>query len=124
MTVVTPDDMSFTDLPGRRSADPLGASTSNSSVRVVELTRSEGRTAHQHPFSEEIVYVAAGRGQVWIEGVRHPVGPGDVVRIPAGAAHATIPAEASAMRLVCFFPHPDLAQNIIETTITVTEASP
>lgn len=116
--------MHFADLPGRRSADPLGASATTSSIRVVELARVATRTAHKHPFSEEIVYVEAGHGQVWIEGVRQSIGPGDVVRIPAGAAHATIPAEASAMRLICYFPHPDLASNIVETAITVTEASP
>lgn len=112
--------LDFVELPGRRSADPLGHVSSESSVRIVELTRTPGRTAHQHPHSEEVVYVEAGAGEVWIDGVRTPVSAGDIVRIPAGTPHATIPSEGNEMRLVCFFPHPTLSENIEDTTITVT----
>ena len=120
MTVVSHRQLRFTDLPGRSSADPLEALAASSSVRVVQLGRTEGRTAHRHPHSEEIVYVVAGRGEVWIDGTVEPVAQGDVIHIPAGAAHATLPAAESAMRLVCFFPHADLADNLDETDIEVT----
>ena len=113
--------MEFADLPGRRSADPLAATPAASSVRVVELGRSDRRTAHRHPLSEEIVYVESGEGRVWIDGTLQEVGPGDLIRIPAGAAHATIPAEAGEMRLICYFPHPVLNDNIIDTDIDVME---
>jgi quercetin dioxygenase-like cupin family protein len=94
---------------------------SEASLRIVELERTEDRTAHRHPFSEEIVYVAAGSGEVWIDGERHPVVEGDVVHIPTGVPHATIPAAGESMRLVCFFPHPHLPDNLIDTDIQVTE---
>ena len=45
---------------------------------------------------------------------------GDVVHIPIGAAHATIPSDGEPMRLICFFPHPHLPENIEDTDITVT----
>lgn len=64
--------------------------------------------------------VASGSGEVWIDGVCSPVSKGDVVHIPAGVAHATIPAEGVEMELVCFFPHPDLSHNIEDTDIQVT----
>lgn len=124
MTVTRREEMRFVELPGRRSADPFGESPASSSVRVVELDRSEGRTAHMHPLSEEIIYVESGNGHVWVDGARRPIAAGDVIRIPAGAAHATIPAASSPMRLVCFFPHPDLAENIVETDILISEPSP
>jgi quercetin dioxygenase-like cupin family protein len=120
MTVVGRAELDFVDLPGRRSADPLGSILSEASVRVVELDRTADRTAHRHPHSEEIVYVAAGHGEVWLDGERHPVSQGDIVRIPTGAAHATVPADGERMRLICFFPHPDLSENIEDTDITVT----
>lgn len=120
MTVTRRTDHDYQDLPGRRSADPLSSVATESSLRLVELERTDGRSAHRHPFSEEIVYVEAGSGEVWIEGDRHRVEPGDVVRIPRGAAHATIPYVGQHMRLVCFFPHPTLGENLEDTEIEVT----
>lgn len=76
--------------------------------------------AHRHPLTEEIVYVEAGRGAVWIDGETHRVGPGDVVHIPTASAHATIPDDDSDMRLICFFPHPVLGDNLVDTDIQVT----
>lgn len=121
MNVVPRDSLEFMDLPGRRAADPLSGRTAVSSLRIVQLERTEGRTAHRHPYSEEVVVVARGSGEVWIDGVRSPLSAGDVVHIPAGAAHATIPASGVEMELVCFFPHPDLNQNIEDTEIRVAE---
>lgn len=120
MTVTSGDGLVFADLPGRRSADPLAHTEVASTVRIVEMEHTAGRTAHRHPHSEEIVYVAGGNGRAWIDGASHPVGPGDIVHVPAGAAHATIPDPGSTMRLVCFFPHPDLASNLEETDLTVS----
>jgi len=120
MTIVGRAELDFVDLPGRRSANPLVSIPSEASVRVVELERTVDRTAHRHPFSEEIVYVAAGEGEAWIDGQRHPVTAGDIVHIPTGVAHATIPSDGEQMRLICFFPHPHLAGNIEDTDITVT----
>jgi putative monooxygenase len=121
VSVVPERELEFVDLPGRRSANPLKAVLSDASVRIVELERTAGRTAHLHPFSDEIVYVAAGSGEMWIDGERHPVTTGDVVHIPARTAHATIPSDGQTMRLVCFFPHPHLPDNITDTDIQVTE---
>ena len=120
MTIVGRAELDFVDLPGRRAANPLISIPSEASVRVVELERSDDRTAHRHPKSEEIVYVAAGHGEAWIDGERHPVAAGDIVHIPIGAAHATVPFEGERMRLICFFPHPNLPENIEDTDITVT----
>lgn len=63
--------------------------------------------------------VAAGHGEVWIDGELFPVSVGDTVRIPAGVSHATIPAEGTRMELICFFPHPTLSENIETTNISV-----
>lgn len=67
-----------------------------------------------------MVYVEAGSGEVWIDGERHRVAPGDVVRIPPGAPHATIPDADVRMRLICFFPHAALGENLEDTDIEVT----
>lgn len=119
MTVVGHARLRFEQLAGRRSADPLDGVDAASSVRIVRLRRAPDRRAHVHPRSEEIVYVVAGSGHVWIDGVTEPVEAGDVIRIPPGAAHATLPDSGADMELVCFFPDPDLASNTTETTIIV-----
>lgn len=120
MTTIPESALEFADLPGRRSANPLAGLDSNASLRIVELERTRGRAAHRHPHSEEIVYVASGTGMAWIDGAEFALAPGSVIRIPSGAPHATIPDEGSEMRLICFFPHPDLSENIEDTDIVLT----
>ena len=124
MTVIPGDEVTLVDLPGRRSGDPLRDLPTASSMRLVRVTRSPMRRAHRHPASEEVVYVRRGTGTVYVEGVRTPVGPGTIVHIPAGTAHATIPDAGAEMELVCFFPHPDLTQNLEETDIDVMTEEP
>lgn len=120
MTVSNRAGRDFVQLSGRRSADPLEAVQAASSVRIVELERVPGRTAHRHPLSEEVVYVAAGRGVVWIDGEVERIEYGDVIHIPIGAAHATVPDPGESMHLICFFPHPRLADNLEDTEVEVT----
>lgn len=121
MSVVEGDDLRFVDLPGRRAADPFSDRDDlGSSTRIVRLERTAGRTAHRHPHSEEVVHVVSGAGVVWIDGETTPVQAGDTVLVPRNAAHATIPDPGSEMKLVCFFPHPDLAANTESTELIVT----
>lgn len=121
MTTIPADDHAYVELPGRQSADPLARVAAASSLRVVRLESTPGRRAHRHPMTEEVVFVRAGRGHVWIDGTLHPVGSGDVIHVPTGAAHATLPEPGTTMELVCFFPHPDLKENIEELDITVSD---
>ncbi len=93
-------------------------------MRTVRLEPAARRTAHRHPHSEEIVLVTQGTGVVWVDGDRHRVEAGDLVHIPAGAAHATVPDPDSTMELTCFFPHPNLSENYEETDIDVTTEDP
>jgi quercetin dioxygenase-like cupin family protein len=115
VTVVGPDELDFRDFPGRSTADPFKkAGQGASTVRQVVMEHVPTRSPHLHPQSEEIVYVVAGRGRVWLDGVVHPVGPGSWYRIPAGTPHATMADPGERMSLVCFFPHDDFANNIEE----------
>ncbi len=117
MRVVPESAVEFVDLPGRSSGDPLRARPTDSSLRLARPERTTQRRAHRHPHSEEVIFVRRGRGMVYIDGELHEIGPGDTIYIPRGAAHATIPAAAEAMELICFFPHPNLSENIEETDI-------
>jgi quercetin dioxygenase-like cupin family protein len=115
VTVVGPDELDFRDFPGRSTADPFRkAGQGASTVRQVVIEHVPSRSPHLHPRSEEIVYVVAGHGRVWLEGVTHPVGPGSWYRIPVGTPHATMADPGERMSLVCFFPDDDFASNIEE----------
>lgn len=114
-TVVGPEELSYRDFPGRKTADPFRtAGQGESTVRQVTIEHVATRSPHLHPESEEIVHVAAGRGRVWIDGVFYPVEPGSWYRIPPGTPHATMAAPGERMSLVCFFPHDDFPNNIEE----------
>ncbi|HEU4915594.1 MAG TPA: cupin domain-containing protein [Acidimicrobiia bacterium] len=115
MTVVGPDQLVFRDFPGRSTADPFEAGgRGESTSRQVVIEHVETRSPHRHPHSEEVVYVVAGRGRVWLDGTFHEVGPGTWYRIPAGTPHATMAHAGERMSLVCFFPHDDFSSNIEE----------
>jgi quercetin dioxygenase-like cupin family protein len=115
MTVVGAEELEFRDFPGRSTSDPFRhAGRGASTVRQVLIEHVSVRSPHRHPKSEEIVYVVAGRGRVWLNGVFHVVGPGSWYRIPAGTPHATLADPGERMSLVCFFPHDDFADNIEE----------
>lgn len=120
MTVSRSSEHVYRQLPGRRSADPLSGRTRSSSIRLVEIELGDPRSAHRHPLTEEIIYVESGEGKVWINGDFESVTAGDVIHIPPGAGHATIPAAGSKMRLICFFPHENLEQNIEETGTVIS----
>jgi quercetin dioxygenase-like cupin family protein len=113
MTVRRGDGLEFQPFPGRWSADPFAGDQAPVSVRVVRIDPDVERSPHRHPHSCEVVYVLEGTGTVWRDGATTDVAAGDVVLIPAGVPHATI-ATGGQLRLVCFFPHPDLARNLEE----------
>lgn len=114
MRVVRPAELRFGQLPGRRSADPFAdAPADGVSVRFARLSPGP-RAPHRHPHSAEVIYVVEGEGTHWQEGDAAHVGPGDVVLVPRGAAHATIPDGPGGMLLYCVFPVATLDGNVEE----------
>ena len=112
MTVTPERDVEFIDLPGRSAGDPLRSVPADSSLRITRLHRVAERKAHRHPQSEEVIYVRSGTGAVYIDGVFHQAALPSVPR-------SVRPAAGADMELICFFPHPDLHENIEETDIDV-----
>jgi quercetin dioxygenase-like cupin family protein len=114
MPVVPGESLDFARLPGRLSADPLPPGLPvGCSARVVRIAPGT-RTPHRHPHSAELAYVVAGTGTAWEDDVSRTVGPGDLLVVPAGVAHATVASGPADLVLVCFFPHPDLGANLEE----------
>jgi quercetin dioxygenase-like cupin family protein len=111
--IVRAAELRFGQLPGRRSADPFADLPADGvSVRFARLSPGP-RAPHRHPRSVEVIYVVEGEGTHWQEGDSARVGPGDVVLVPRGVAHATIP-EREEMLLYCVFPVATLDGNVEE----------
>lgn len=112
----------FRQLPGRESADPYdGSGAGGFSMRIVRVEGGRRRSPHRHPHSHEAIYVVSGKGLLWEDGAESRIEAGDCALIDPGVAHATIPDGGTSMELVCFFPHPDLRNNIEELEGIVIE---
>jgi quercetin dioxygenase-like cupin family protein len=124
--VIGPRERTFRPLPGREAADPFeGAPSSEVSIRIVRLEGDRRRSPHVHPHSPEVIYVVAGAGVLWEDGVEHLIHAGDCALIEPGVPHATLPDPGTSMEIVCFFPHPDLAANREELEdIVIRDGSP
>jgi oxalate decarboxylase/phosphoglucose isomerase-like protein (cupin superfamily) len=61
------------------------------SLMHVVLLPGEGHERHNHPNSDEILYILSGRGEQMVDDAdTFPVGPGQAVFIPKAAFHSTV----------------------------------
>ena len=61
------------------------------SLMHVVLLPGEGHERHNHPDSDEILYILAGRGEQMVDDSdTFGIGPGQAVFIPKGAFHSTV----------------------------------
>ena len=61
------------------------------SLMQVVLLPGEGHERHNHPGSDEILYILGGRGEQMVDDSdTFDVGPGQAVFIPKGAFHSTV----------------------------------
>jgi quercetin dioxygenase-like cupin family protein len=119
MRVVHTGELEFAALAGRRSADPLAGDRADVSVRLVTVEPG-ARTLHRHPHSVEVIYVLDGRGVHRQGEEERAVRRGDLVLVDVGVPHCTTAEPGAPLRLLCFFPHPDLARNMEETTCSTS----
>jgi oxalate decarboxylase/phosphoglucose isomerase-like protein (cupin superfamily) len=61
------------------------------SLMHVVLLPGEGHERHNHPGSDEILYILSGQGEQMVDDAdTFPVGPGQAVFIPKAAFHSTV----------------------------------
>src|ERR671911_3178110 len=61
------------------------------SLMHVVLLPGKGHERHNHPDSDEILYILSGRGEQMVDDSQtFPVGPGQAVFIPKAAFHSTV----------------------------------
>jgi oxalate decarboxylase/phosphoglucose isomerase-like protein (cupin superfamily) len=74
------------------------------SAGVVDLPSGQGHSRHNHPGSEEIIFVMSGEGEQMVEDeagnpVVQKVGPGCTVFVPDSRFHSTLNTGAGPMQL-------------------------
>jgi len=55
---------------------------------------------HFHRHMSEAYFILEGEGEMWMDGVRFPVGPGDAISIAPGVVHALGNAGPDPLRFV------------------------
>ncbi len=69
---------------------------------------------HYHTQADEFFYILAGQGSFKIDGEAIPIGPGDVVFVPAGHDHGFSVSAERPLEMLVFLDRPGLAQDFRE----------
>jgi oxalate decarboxylase/phosphoglucose isomerase-like protein (cupin superfamily) len=81
----------------------------------VVLLPGKGHDRHNHPESEEILYVLSGEGEQMVaDGEPFPVKPGDTIYVPTGVFHSTHNTGWEPMRLLALY-NPAGAEKVLAT---------
>ena len=80
-------------------------STGARQLTVLDATVVPGQahSFHKHPDQEEVMYVAAGKVEQWVDREKRILGAGDAAFIPAGMVHATFNVGQEDARLLVIF---------------------
>ncbi len=70
----------------------------------VILLPGKGHARHNHPTSEEILYVLSGEGEQMVDdGAPFAIKPGDSIYVPLGAYHSTLNTGWEPLRLLAMY---------------------
>lgn len=83
---------------------PSANAGANLTFGEVILLPGQGHDRHNHPESEEILYVLSGEGvQMLNDEEPFPVRPGDTIYVPTAAFHSTLNTGWEPMRLLAVY---------------------
>jgi oxalate decarboxylase/phosphoglucose isomerase-like protein (cupin superfamily) len=88
-------------------SEPRVTAAERFSAGVVRLEPGKGHVRHNHPYSEEILYVIAGKGVQTVEldsgTLEQEIGPGTMVHIPTAIYHSTVNSGDQTMELLAIY---------------------
>ena len=94
------------------------------SLMHVVLLPGEGHVRHNHPDSDEILYILAGHGEQMVDDSdTFGVGPGQTVFIPKGAFHSTVNVGWQPLALLAIYA-PAGAEQVLKTLPDYREVAP
>jgi oxalate decarboxylase/phosphoglucose isomerase-like protein (cupin superfamily) len=81
----------------------------------VVLLPGQGHSRHNHPESEEILYVISGEGEQMVnDGEPFPVSAGDTIYVPLAVFHSTLNTGWQTMRLLAIY-NPGGPEKVLES---------
>ncbi len=111
-------------LPGRKALEIVSGErgSRNVTLRLAEIPVARPgdapRAAHQHSDFEECIFVLAGQGTTFADSGEFHLEPGDTLLMPAGEKHVTRNTGREPLRLLCFFPVPDITAGTREPGVS------
>jgi oxalate decarboxylase/phosphoglucose isomerase-like protein (cupin superfamily) len=94
--------------------------TESFSAGVVQLHPGKGHARHNHPDSEELLYVVSGSGTQTVADDERSISAGEAVYIPAGVEHSTTNTEWEPLVLLAVYGPPgpeDVLRAMDECTV-------
>jgi mannose-6-phosphate isomerase-like protein (cupin superfamily) len=77
--VTVSEGVQLKELTGRVA--PPGARSTQGSVALFQLASGKASAWSHNKLGEESFFILEGRGEVWVDGVAHAVGPGDYILV-------------------------------------------
>ena len=68
-------------------------------VGILDETVPNCLSSQSHPF-DQLMHIQQGRCDVFVEGERHPMAPGDLLLVPAEAEHSVVMTEMPFVTLL------------------------
>ncbi|MET0674551.1 MAG: cupin domain-containing protein [Bradyrhizobium sp.] len=89
-------------------ASPDSSGAENMSAVSLYFNPGQGHARHNHPASEQLIFVIGGEGEMMIEDetgtpVKTAIGPGSLVTIPRGAFHSTFNTSWEPLRILAVY---------------------
>jgi oxalate decarboxylase/phosphoglucose isomerase-like protein (cupin superfamily) len=85
-------------------SEPAVTGAERFSFGIVRLASGKGHARHNHPGSEEIIYVVSGEGEQMVDDKPAvKVGPGSSIYIPADIYHSTLNTGTETMELLVVY---------------------
>ena len=88
-------------------SEPRVTAAEKFSAGLVSLEPGKGHERHNHPYSEEILYVISGKGIQTVElesgTLEKEIGPGEMVHIPTAVYHSTVNSGDEPMQLIAIY---------------------
>ena len=113
LTFVEPADVETQRLPWgylNWLSEPRVTGAEQFSTGIATVTPGHGHARHNHPGTEEILYVIKGTGRQMVEvdgePVTREVGPGTLIHIAAGAYHSTLNTGGEEMIVLAVYAPP------------------
>jgi len=92
------------DEPVRRGVRRRGYATDEVMLMWNVVEEGMEMLPHAHEDFDQLVCIYGGRCNYYVEGVPHPMGPGAMMLVPAGAEHYIEPLDSPCSNLDIFVP--------------------